>query len=109
MPNRHHRPARALLALTLAATLLAGCAHRTGAVTDKTANNTADNAVAPAYAGDYIGTTEPLAADAVYFVVTDRFVNGDTGNDQRDQGRAKGAAYFTFDRPTPGAEAEQDN
>ena len=45
----------------------------------------------------YVGTTEPFAGDAVYFVVTDRFVNGDTGNDQRDQG----GAHPTFDIPVP--------
>jgi cyclomaltodextrin glucanotransferase len=52
---------------------------------------------------EYFGTTEPFAAHAVYFVLTDRFVNGDKGNDQRKQG--KGAALHTFDRPTPGAPA----
>ena len=57
----------------------------------------------------FVGTTEPMAEHAVYFVVTDRFVNGDPGNDQRDQGRDKGPEFATFDRPTPGAEAEQDN
>ncbi|WP_449467387.1 alpha-amylase family glycosyl hydrolase [Stenotrophomonas humi] len=46
---------------------------------------------------DYIGTTEPFASDAVYFVVTDRFVNGDTGNDQREQG----GEHRTFDIPVP--------
>jgi cyclomaltodextrin glucanotransferase len=40
---------------------------------------------------EYVGTHQPMAADAIYFVVTDRFVNGDPGNDQRDQG--------TFDIP----------
>ena len=44
---------------------------------------------------DYYGTLEPFAANAVYFVVTDRFVNGDTGNDQRDQG----GKLRTFDIP----------
>jgi cyclomaltodextrin glucanotransferase len=57
----------------------------------------------------FVGTTEAMASDAVYFVITDRFVNGDPGNDQRDQGREKGPEFATFDRPTPGAEAEQDN
>ncbi len=42
---------------------------------------------------DYYGTLEPFASQAVYFVVTDRFVNGDTSNDHRDQG--------TFDIPLP--------
>ena len=44
---------------------------------------------------DYVGTTEPFASDAVYFLVTDRFVNGDESNDQREQG----GAHRTFDIP----------
>ena len=51
----------------------------------------------------YYGTLEPFASEAVYFVLTDRFVNGDPSNDQRGQGKAKGDAFFTFDRPVPGA------
>ncbi|HET9048188.1 MAG TPA: alpha-amylase family glycosyl hydrolase [Chiayiivirga sp.] len=42
-------------------------------------------------APEYYGTLEPFAQEAVYFVLTDRFVNGDAGNDQRGQG--------TFDIP----------
>ena len=57
---------------------------------------------------DFIGTAEPMASDAVYFVLTDRFVNGDPSNDQRDQA-AGDPALRTFDRPTPGAEAAGDN
>jgi cyclomaltodextrin glucanotransferase len=91
----HLRPSILVVALPLA--LLVGCAH------------SADIARPAPPVPDYVGTTEPMAADAVYFVVTDRYVNGDPSNDQRDQGRDKGAAYFTFDRPTPGAEAEGDN
>lgn len=55
-------------------------------------------AVAPTQAAsppEYYGTLQPFAREAVYFVVTDRFVNGDTGNDQRDQG----GAHPTFDLP----------
>lgn len=44
---------------------------------------------------DYYGTLEPFAANAIYFVVTDRFVNGDPGNDHRDQG----GAHPTWDLP----------
>ncbi len=51
----------------------------------------------PAAPTDYYGTLEPFASDAVYFVVTDRFVNGDPSNDQRDQGGAR----KTFDIPLP--------
>ena len=54
----------------------------------------------------FYGTLEPFASEAVYFVVTDRFVNGDSSNDQREQG----GAWRTFDRPVPGAPAgESDN
>ncbi len=52
----------------------------------------------------FYGTTEPMAADAVYFVLTDRFVNGDPGNDQRTQG-GPDPLRRTFDRPVPGAPA----
>ena len=55
---------------------------------------------------EYYGTLEPFAGRAVYFLMTDRFVNGDAGNDQRSQG----GANPTFDRPVPGAPAgESDN
>ncbi|HEY5612571.1 MAG TPA: alpha-amylase family glycosyl hydrolase [Lysobacter sp.] len=54
---------------------------------------------------EYVGTTEPFATKAVYFVLTDRFVNGDPSNDQRDQG----GANRTFDRPVPGAPAGQSD
>ncbi len=81
------------------AAALAGCASTS---TPKTA--------AVASMPDYYGTLEPFASDAVYFVLTDRFVNGDPSNDQREQGKAKGEAFFTFDRPVPGAPAgKHDN
>nr|WP_246109272.1 alpha-amylase family glycosyl hydrolase [Vulcaniibacterium gelatinicum] len=59
-------------------------------------------------APEYVGTDEPFAARAVYFVLTDRFVNGDPANDQRDQG-GPDPARRSFDRPTPGADANGDN
>ena len=61
----------------------------------------ASQATRPQVAAEYVGTTEPFAAKAVYFVLTDRFVNGDPSNDQRDQG----GAHRTFDRPVAGAPA----
>ncbi|HEV8695684.1 MAG TPA: alpha-amylase family glycosyl hydrolase, partial [Lysobacter sp.] len=75
--------------------LLAGCAHH------------AQNAP-PAAAPEYYGTAEPFAEHAVYFVVTDRFVNGDTSNDQREQG-GPDPARRTFDRRLPGPNGESDN
>ena len=60
----------------------------------------------PAPAPDIVGTDEPFAEHAVYFVLTDRFVNGDPSNDHRDQG----GALRTFDLPTPGGPpGESDN
>ncbi len=49
----------------------------------------------PASADDYYGTLEPFVANAVYFVLTDRFVDGDPGNNQVEQG----GQWHTFDRP----------
>jgi cyclomaltodextrin glucanotransferase len=62
---------------------------------------------AQAPAGDDLyGTLEPFASQSIYFVVTDRFVNGDRSNDHRDQG----GKHRTFDIPTPGAPAgSEDN
>ncbi|HEY0503759.1 MAG TPA: alpha-amylase family glycosyl hydrolase [Lysobacter sp.] len=62
-------------------------------------------ACASASAADYYGTLEPFAKESVYFVVTDRFVNGDPSNDQRDQG-GDDPALRTFDRPTPGSDGD---
>jgi cyclomaltodextrin glucanotransferase len=45
---------------------------------------------------EYYGTLEPFAAEAVYFLMTDRFVDGDPGNNYEDQG---GVERGTFDRP----------
>lgn len=72
------------LTVAIAALLTAACSH----AGDVRASDTpAGNAL--------YGTREPFAAHAVYFVVTDRFVNGDTSNDQREQG----GAHRTFDIP----------
>ncbi len=50
-------------------------------------------------AAEIYGTSEPFASESIYFVVTDRFVNGDTSNDHRDQG----GAFPSFDQPVPGS------
>ena len=75
------------------AALALACAFASG--------HAAQRAEAPSK-NEYYGTTEPFAADAVYFVLTDRFVNGDPSNDQRDQGGSD-PELRTFDRPVPGA------
>ena len=45
---------------------------------------------------ELFGTLEPFASEAVYFIVTDRFVDGDSSNNYPDQG---GGQLGTFDRP----------
>ena len=45
---------------------------------------------------EYYGTLEPFAAESVYFLMTDRFVDGDPGNNFPEQG---GPEWHTFDRP----------
>ncbi|MFT4179561.1 MAG: alpha-amylase family glycosyl hydrolase [Thermomonas sp.] len=86
------RLSRTLLALAFAA-VLCGC--------DRAPSTSAPATSAPAPAQEYYGTLEPFASQAVYFVVTDRFVNGDTTNDHRDQG--------TFDIPLAPCDGVIDN
>jgi len=45
---------------------------------------------------EYYGTLEPFASEAVYFVVTDRFVDGDPRNNFEEQGAGP---WHSFDRP----------
>ena len=59
----------------------------------------------PASAEEFYGTLEPFAQEAVYFVMTDRFVNGDPSNDQRDQG----GAHRTFDIPLAPCDGQVGN
>ena len=84
-----HRDLRLALAL-VAALALGACSQDTPQATPEVG--------APAATKDYYGTLEPFASNAIYFVLTDRFVNGDESNDQRDQG----GPHPTFDRKTPG-------
>jgi cyclomaltodextrin glucanotransferase len=54
---------------------------------------------------EYYGTLEPFAAESVYFLLTDRFVDGDSSNNYPEQG-GPNPATRTFDRPiqVPGYE-----
>jgi cyclomaltodextrin glucanotransferase len=61
---------------------------------------------APVEATPYYGTLEAFAGEAIYFVVTDRFVNGDPSNDQRDQG---GPTLGSFDIPLHCGDGVVDN
>ena len=74
----------AFISLACAALLLGACA------TD------IETAPAAVSTDDYYGTLEPFASEALYFVVTDRFVDGDPDNNFPQQG---GTELRTFDRP----------
>lgn len=87
-----------------AATLFAACTPDPAPEINTLAETPAT--LTAAAAPELYGTLEPMASEAVYFVLTDRFVNGDTTNDQRTQG----GKFPTFDQPTPGGPAgETDN
>ncbi len=81
---------RLLLSAPLVTALLAGCGVET-----PPASSPVPAAVTTS--SEYYGTLEPFAAEAVYFVITDRFVNGDPDNDFREQGGDRGS----FDIPLP--------
>jgi cyclomaltodextrin glucanotransferase len=85
------RPLAPLLAGLLAAS--SGAAQHTTAAAPSVS-------AAPAQA--FVGTTEPMAAHAIYFVMTDRFVNGDPSNDHREQGLPD---HGTWGGALPGAPA----
>lgn len=80
---------RLLISAFLLTALLAGCGEQT-----PTPPLPAPASVA---SSEYYGTLAPFAAEAVYFVLTDRFVNGDPDNDFREQGGAR----RSFDIPLP--------
>ena len=53
----------------------------------------------------FVGTDHPFASEAVYFVVTDRFVDGDPSNNYPQQG----AEHRTFDRPVVNGDGQAAN
>jgi hypothetical protein len=63
------------------------------------------HAATPTKAAEFVGTDEPFASNAIYFVMTDRFVNGGPSNDQRNQG----GAHHTFDIRVPGPNGDSAN
>jgi glycosidase len=54
---------------------------------------------------EFYGTTKPFAKESVYFLMTDRFVDGDSSNNQLEQG----GDWPTFDRPLQGENAQTAN
>ena len=53
----------------------------------------------------FYGTLNPYASESVYFLLTDRFVDGDKTNNHEDQG----GKYPSFDVPLNGPDGQQAN
>ncbi len=66
--------------------------------------DTRNAALPEASAQRWVGTDQPFADHAIYFLLTDRFVNGDPDNDHR----AQGGSNHTFDRPLLGPDGKPD-
>jgi len=83
------------VAIALGLLQLSGCA---ATVT----NDVQANATAPEY---FYGTQEAFAKEAIYFIVTDRFVDGDPSNNYPDQG----GDYPTFNIRLDGPDGQHAN
>ena len=83
------------VAITLGLLQLAGC-------TATSTNNAQSGAVAPEY---FYGTQEAFAKEAIYFIMTDRFVDGDPNNNYPDQG----GDYPTFNIRLDGPDGQHAN
>ena len=57
----------------------------------------------------YYGTEIEFAKEAVYFLMTDRFVDGDKSNNHQQQGKSSGKDRHTFDRPLIGPDGQSAN
>ncbi len=78
------------LLILIVAAVLGACGHG-----DQEDENRPYEDTFAAMGRSYFGTLEPFASEAVYFVLTDRFVDGDSSNNQVGQG---GSDLHTFDR-----------
>ncbi len=84
---------RTTIALTLAGLLCSACSSTSVPSSDRKQQNS--NAI--------VGTSTPFASEAVYFVVTDRFVDGDPSNNHVDQG----GEHPTWQLPLEGPEGKK--
>lgn len=84
---------RTTIALTLAGLFCSACSSTSVPLSDRKQQNS--NAI--------VGTSTPFASEAVYFVVTDRFVDGDPSNNHVDQG----GEHPTWQLPLEGPEGKK--
>ena len=81
--------------ITIAAIGLAGCT---------TLSDKPSAAIKPTE--ELYGTKNAFASEPIYFLLTDRFVDGDPSNNQVDQGKPD---HKTFDRDLPGPDGKHAN
>ena len=84
---------RSIIAVALSGLLATGCAST---AVDKTTSSVTQSQ-------NIVGTTTPFASEAVYFVVTDRFVDGDKANNHENQG----GDYPTWQLPLEGPDGKK--
>lgn len=87
---------RTAVALTIAGIFCTACTSTSGPKIGSTENT--DNF-------DVVGTSNPFASEAVYFVVTDRFVDGDPNNNHESQG----GEHPTWQLPLEGPDGKKAN
>ncbi len=97
-----------ILPLIFIILLISACSQTTGS-TEQNNTKTAKNVQAltdkKIVKENFYGTRLPFASEAVYFLMTDRFEDGDSTNNQLTQG----GKNHTFDRPLKGPNGKQAN
>lgn len=88
------------MALTLFTGLTVSACGATG-----TSSKTPSENLVSSPPSDFYGTNNPYASEQVYFLLTDRFVDGDSSNNQEQQG----GKYPTFNRPLVGPHGDIAN
>lgn len=85
--------------LLLCTSVLSGCNGSTDE-SNESVSQTAKQAIP-----EFYGTKDPFAKEAIYFIMTDRFVDGDPSNNHETQG----GDFPTFNRPLISAAGQQAN
>ena len=81
----HYQKRLTALAVGAAITALSACSSTTQMAGSQVEQTAAQQRLGSTGTPIY-GTDNPFASEAIYFVVTDRFVDGDPSNNQQDQG-----------------------
>ncbi len=98
-----HLPKKSVLN-TLSIMLL-GCISLSCSNTYQSNQQSTNSSTSQTASTEIYGTDNDYAKEAIYFLLTDRFVDGDPSNNHKDQG----GAFPTFDRPLVGENGETAN